>query len=372
MPLFLFVLIATMSGSVFGENCGQTALAIRIKDFIQEKFAYPSHGDFGLPETNLTAKLVRLHGDRVRLISDLGASEWWPKELIAWRKLDQYIEHPKRAKREIDRIVSESNHCTPGLTPAFCAAVRTSHAIHLELVQDMFGAPAGEFTLDLDVVPSFIRRLRQRHEERAAVRFAFGTSVEYLMSEMEPDAAVDTFRLAAREALVQRLTIDSVTELPFASRMLIAAAPMLAPMAPLLARRSHEGPPSFSFGDFRHGSESNILAFDWPAARTLNPKLYVSFDVEQPPAHAISVYVRTTPEHALDAKADRRVLARHVRETLADLAHEFREKMDLRQKIHVETDWHEEKLVVRLKGIGRLQQIIFYDYAAEKLVPQRG
>jgi len=383
MRVFTLIFATFFINSVYAADfCSSNFVNAHIKKMIASKLPplLATSEKVGLPHTDGD---VSAGQGTIHLQSDLGLSVWTGDELKGWQNLAPLMDDPAGAKALLEVIGATPDYCPPGILPALCNALRESlaarrEAMHLTLNQPrspddgIFGLGP---TRDLIYYTEFV------HHQRGALRFSWGTDVRYYPYDIAPHNAIQTLRVLARETLIRHLQFTSLdgrtmtgAELPLESRLILATVPMIVPLSPFFHVHPLDLPGRYIVGSGVFMEDLTLVDIPLKDEPSLKGFIDVTLDIDKPPLRALDASIVTT---WIEGQGDevnfelREKLSQILLAKINKYGEEFRREMGLKQSVSATlAEWDMGTQKITLKGLGRLHQVLFYYYLAEKLASE--
>jgi hypothetical protein len=392
-----------------GEYC-QSLLISQIQKMAAKRgsLSKVDRQDIGLPYANSQTKRIDISSESMRaelssstgfthsafmnndvfLDSDLGPTVWRSPDLNEWFDLWPIVRNENLAAKELIKIASSEGYCTSGLLPALCKAARDSREARLaamartsaefknrhkgrnlnpEEAEEQFDAYERARLASIDAV----------HAERGLIQFPWGSDIRSWTlsdrSSLLPEQAREIFEILVREALIRHVLfhgldgkVHSGNELPLDTRLAIASFPSIRGLMPFFLTHPLDLPEDFVVGGVFENL--SLLHVNWKTSQPLKAPLLVGLGTRS------SVMEITRASFSFDVDdenltSDRfKKFKEEIEIRMNDLAREFTRQVGLKKDFSVETHFKtHDFLDVRIRGLSKLNQILFYYFVAERV-----
>lgn len=339
--------------------------------------------DMGLPSANVHAHLVgvpraedlgairdfNFPRSAVLLESDLGPSLWSYEDLMAWYSLVPALDNPRVALAEINKIGRRPTHCLPGLLPSLCEELRRSREARAAARRDHPVPARASFEVRARALESQLLAVSENHARQDLLRFPWEQNSTVRPGEMSLLSAQRVLRALARATLVSHLLVrdsdDRVSlgsSLPMRDRMIFASFPFLCPLLPFAARFPFLPDESFIIGDATDWL--SLLSLRMRALNGLEGRLKVSLRHATSAHKGVHGHIEFRAEHLLSAAF--REAQTDFERRLQGWADEFRADMQFSRPIRVQIEPSMLELEIRLLGLTKLEEILFYYYVIHR------
>jgi len=163
-------------------------------------------------------------------------------------------------------------------------------------------------------------------------------------------------------------------ELPLESRLILATVPMIVPLSPFFHVHPLDLPGRYIVGSGVFMEDLTLVDIPLKDEPSLKGFIDVTLDIDKPPLRALDASIVTT---WIEGQGDevnfelREKLSQILLAKINKYGEEFRREMGLKQSVSATlAEWDMGTQKITLKGLGRLHQVLFYYYLAEKLASE--
>lgn len=361
------------------------------------------HENAGLPENNrevamaaLTDSSKWLNG-KVQFESDLGLSEWTPEELQDYLAMEDSLKSPESARQRVLEISANPEKAWPGVSAVLRRAIHDSHEHwkaalkEIQLEKDKIIKATEERARAEGGIP-FVNwqlyvqgRAYQFHRAKDALSLAWGRGEAQLTEGLGAAEGYEIMRMVARENLIRHLIYQGLDgnrhtgmDVVLETRLLVAERPLLVPLLPLLENY----PPTLEFsyvyglGSYREFGLDyhplDLVTASWPVKYGKHTAFFVSLEPGARALESINVGVFNIEfpydddGHTAETEMEKEILTR-----LNSLAEEFQTFLKISKPISVSGEWDDQGLAIRVTGLSRMNQFLFFYYVGEALKTNR-
>lgn len=348
----------------------------------------------GTPQNNREAALAALRNPskwvngKVQFKSDLGPSEWTPEELRDYLALDESLIDPETATKRVLEISADPAQVWPGISPILSQALHDSHelwkAALKAIIAEQHEIAKKERERDpngfgLVNWPLWVRgRAYQLHRAKDKISFAWGRDEAQLTEGLGVAQGYEILRMLARENLIRHLVYPGLDgqrhtgmDVVLDTRLLIAERPLLVPLMPLLEIY----PPKLEF-TYVYGMATeevveyhplNLVTASWPVEYNKHVAFFAALEPGEGALRSINAGVfnfdfGVEDDPTREAEIENEILGR-----LNALGEEFRAYLKIEKPFTISGKWTDFGFEVQIKGLSRMNQLLFYYYVGESL-----